>query len=52
MTDNTKNTNPMTPKMVEFCELYIQTRNATRSYAKAYGYKLDDPKQREKHYNS
>lgn len=48
----TVNNNPMTPKMIEFCENYLDTRNATRSYAKAYGYKPDDPKQREDHYAS
>lgn len=43
---------PMTENMIRFCHNYIDTRNATRSYAKAYGYQVDDPEQREAHYNS
>lgn len=47
-----ENNNPMTPKMIDFCEYYLESRNGTRSYALAYGYKPDDRKQKEKHYNS
>ena len=43
---------PMTLKMGRFADLYLESRNATRSYAIAFGYNPDDPKQKEDHYNS
>lgn len=52
MTDKNKMKKPMTGRMLKFCEYYLETRNATRSYASAYEYDIDTPEGKDKHYQS
>ena len=52
MNDIKKMKKPMTGKMLKFCEYYLETRTAVRSYAQAYGYDIDSEEGKEKHYQS
>lgn len=42
----------MTGGMLKFCEYYLETRNATNSYAEAYDRDIYTPEGRERSYNS
>lgn len=43
---------PMTAGMLKFCEYYLETRNATHSYAEAYNRDITSPEGKEKSYNA
>lgn len=43
---------PMTPGMLKFCEYYLETRNATQSYAEAYNRDISSPEGKAKTYNA